>query len=43
MGILVIKGVFENLRPGVEGRKKMKWKVRGVFLAIFFFYWKVAL
>jgi len=43
MGILVIKGVFETSRVDVEGRKKKKLKVRGVFLAIFFFYWKVAL
>jgi len=43
MGVVVLEDVFEILRAGVEGRKKKKWKVRGVFLAIFFFYWKVAL
>ena len=41
--IVLLEGVFGILRTGVKGRKKKKLKVGGVFLANFFFYWKVAL
>ena len=40
---LLLEDVVEILRTGTEWRKKKKWNFGGVFLAIFFFYWKVAL